>query len=91
MHSRRINLLIFLLPLFTFSQNNYDISLIPEDLKKDASAVVRHDDVEIEFIAQDKMLHRATFVVTVFNKSMDDYNSLSLGFLAKTKTFAFGY
>lgn len=80
MHSQRIHLFLFLLPLFTFSQNIYDISLIPEDLKKDASAVVRHDDLEIEFLAQDKMLQRVKFAVTVFNKSMDDYNSLSLGF-----------
>ncbi|MFD1314544.1 DUF3857 domain-containing protein [Namhaeicola litoreus] len=80
MQSKRIRLLFFLLPILTFSQNIYDISLIPEDLKKGASAVVRYDDLEVEFLAQDKMVTRVKFAITVFNKSMDDYNSLSLGF-----------
>ena len=56
--------LFFLLISYIFipvsAQSKYAVSLIPEDLKKNANAVVRDKYFKVEILAQDKMVYTNT-------------------------------
>lgn len=57
----------FFFGLFSFSQN-FPYSQIDAALLKDASAVVRHDEFNVELLNHEKMVVRARRVVTVLNE-----------------------
>ena len=67
-----VPLLLFLGFHFSFSQN-YSYHTIPEELLKNADAVVRLDDMSVEVIAQDQMRISSKRVVTVLNEQGDSY------------------
>ena len=64
-----ITLVLMLLSTFSYSQKLEYLSLsIPEELKKNADAVVRLDQMVVNILAQDNMLLQYKRVVTVLNK-----------------------
>jgi hypothetical protein len=56
------------LPVFLFSQNQYDISKIPEALKKEADAVIRLDETIFTIENIGHATERRKWVITVFNE-----------------------
>ncbi len=56
----------------SFSQN-YSYSSIPENLLKDADAVMRVDEIDIQIEALDKMTYTTRQVITVLNESGDGH------------------
>jgi len=76
--------LFFLLISYIFipvsAQSKYAVSLIPEDLKKNANAVVRDKYFKVEILAQDKMVYTNTEVITILNKNAENQQFLNLYF-----------
>lgn len=75
--------IIFLLLIgiqFTYSQEKYKSSLIPEELKENANAVIREHHVSIEVNALDSMVITQRRVVTVLNKLGDQYVDMYEGY-----------
>ncbi len=63
------SIVLLLLSTNSFSQDfKYQSLLIPENLTKNADAVVRLDEIEVEVLAQDNMILRSKRVITVLNK-----------------------
>lgn len=62
------------------AQSKYSVSLIPEDLKKDANAVVRDKYFKVEILAQDKMVYTNTEVITILNKNAENQQFIHLNF-----------
>lgn len=62
------------------AQSKYAVSLIPEDLKKDANAVVRDKYFKVEIIAQDKMVYTNAEVITILNKKAENQEFIHLNF-----------
>ena len=60
----------FFIGLFSFSQN-FPYSQIDESLLKNANAVVRYDEFNIDLLSHDKMVVLARRVVTVLNEEGD--------------------
>jgi hypothetical protein len=56
-----------------FSQENYEVSSIPNELKENANAVVRNNSTLIEILALDNMIITKRRVVTVLNKFGDSH------------------
>jgi hypothetical protein len=54
--------------LFSYAQNFLALS-IPEELRKDAYAVVRKDDVEVNILAPNKIVRKKETIITVVDKS----------------------
>ena len=73
---------LFLFFVFYYSLNipaqDFSIFTIPEELSKNANAVVHYNDYHIELVRQDKMLIRHKASVTIFNKKADDLAKLTL-------------
>ncbi|WP_420602646.1 DUF3857 domain-containing protein [Flagellimonas sp.] len=64
---------------FSFSQN-YSYSTIPEELLKNANAIARLDEMNIQIEAIDKMTYNVRQVVTVLNKEGDRYARTSASY-----------
>lgn len=64
-------LLCSLLPCFTVAQGqiNFQALLIPEDLKDNADAIVRLDQMEVEIRSLQDMVLRSKRIVTVLNRN----------------------
>jgi hypothetical protein len=56
-----------------FSQEKYEVSSIPNELKENANAVVRNNSTLIEILALDNMIITKRRVVTVLNKFGDSH------------------
>jgi len=64
-----LGIFIMLLSFFSYAQDNSLVALaITEELKENANAVVRKNDITIELLSYNKMLVKQHRVVTVFNK-----------------------
>lgn len=71
--------IVFILLSFTsFSQNYLSSLTLKKELTKDANAVVRLNDVEINILSHDKMNIKKHRVVTVLNKKGEPYIGASL-------------
>lgn len=70
----------FLLITILFSQlffsQNYSVSAIPEELKKNAYAVVRDDNTVININSIDEMVINVNKAVTILNKSGEGFSSV---------------
>jgi len=71
-----MRLLIFLAPFFLFflgtaQKPNYQALFLEEDLKENANAIVRLDEMKIRLEARNKMVYTVKRVVTVLNKLGD--------------------
>jgi hypothetical protein len=68
-----INLIfVLILPQITYSQD-FNVNSISEDLKKDAYAVVRHENTKVEFLSFDKVNYQYDYAVTVLDESGLDF------------------
>lgn len=64
------SIIFILFTLFSYSQENNIIALlIPQELKENANAVVRQNNIEIDIVAFNKMIVKKHRIVTVFNKA----------------------
>ncbi|WP_303318371.1 DUF3857 domain-containing protein [Flavivirga abyssicola] len=69
-----MSILILLITLSVTSQENlYQSLILPENLIKNANAVLRKDDTQIEISSVKKLIHKYRRVVTILNKKGDDY------------------
>jgi len=72
----RIHLFYFLVltSLFLYPQTgNYQVDIIPEELKKNANAVVRLDEMKINLSSTNKMSYVVKQIVTVLNKEGNSF------------------
>ena len=69
----RIFQMLFLIAFPLLQAQNYAISEIPENLKKDAYAVVRNENISISIESVNKIVYTKEWIVTVFEKSGDEY------------------
>ena len=78
--------LLFLFPLLcSFIVNAQDESLllaltIPTELRENANAVVRNDDINITIAAYNKMVYTNKRVVTILNSSADNKHGAVMGY-----------
>lgn len=86
MVSKKILLLLSFTTTSIFSQSIfYPVSNIPDSLKTNANAVIRLDKQDVAIMAQDKMVKKTNFVVTVFNSDgYDNFNFIE-GYDPNTK------
>lgn len=56
----------------------YPVSAIPEELKKDANAVVREEDITYVIVSQSKVTYTVHRAVTILNSKGNDFADLSL-------------
>ncbi len=86
MLSKKFLLLLFFTTTSIFSQSIfYPVSNIPDSLKTNANAVIRLDKQDVAIMAQDKMVKKTNFVVTVFNSDgYDNFNFIE-GYDPNTK------
>ncbi|MEO9485804.1 MAG: DUF3857 domain-containing protein [Ekhidna sp.] len=70
---------LFIIPLllisFSVKSQDYSISKIPEELTKNADAVVRFSEGEFEILSIDKAKYRTRAVITILNKD-GNHNAL---------------
>lgn len=65
--------------LFSYSQDyNFDISEIPENLKKDANSVIRFEDFSLEILSQRQMTYSVDAAITIYNKLADDFANITI-------------
>lgn len=76
--------LTFLISSFSFAQN-YAVDQIPDDLIKDAYAVVRKNEEKIELLKVDELKYTEDVVVTVLSKAGDNYVGAQANYDANTK------
>ncbi|WP_291866038.1 DUF3857 domain-containing protein [Maribacter sp.] len=79
-------LVLFLCSTFSFSQDfQYSSLLINKELKDNANAVVRLDEMVVDILAQDNMIIKSKRVVTVFNKKGGKHVNAYAGYSNSTK------
>lgn len=76
-------LFLFLGVNFLFAQ--YPIANIPNSIKKDAKAVVRLDDTQVNLKAYNKMEVTRTLIVTILNKEGNSYGFMPMQYDKNTK------
>ena len=76
--------LTFLISSFSFAQN-YAVDQIPDDLIKDAYAVVRKNEEKIELLKVDELKYTEDVVVTVLSKAGNNYVGAQANYDANTK------
>ena len=64
-------LIIFLLVSKIIYSQNYPVYTIPDSLKKNADAVIREYNVEIDIKSESKFIVKTKFVVTILNKNAE--------------------
>ncbi|WP_437921656.1 DUF3857 domain-containing protein [Sphingobacterium sp. LRF_L2] len=67
--------LLFLVSLAVFgrAQSNYNVQLIPKELKSRAAATVRNEFVTIEMRSVDEVVQKVKTAITVYNQNGDHY------------------
>jgi len=63
----------------TFSQN-YDVGLIPKELKSYAKAIVRLDERKITINSSNDMIYSVKRAYTILNKSGEDFTEAAVGY-----------
>lgn len=72
-------LFIFFSTLLSFSQEqNYNVSKIPEELKKNANSIVRFENYSIEIKSQREMVINHEIAITIFNKLADNFANITV-------------
>ena len=68
---RTLALILFVIPLLTFSQNKEDFSALTVDpaLSKGADSVLRYEDITLDFSDEGKLKTTIDRIVTVYNKT----------------------
>jgi cell fate (sporulation/competence/biofilm development) regulator YmcA (YheA/YmcA/DUF963 family) len=68
-------ILVFALQFYYFSSiaQSYAVFLIPDSLKKEANAVKRYENIEVELSANGKLTVKRHYVITILNKAADKY------------------
>lgn len=82
MSNKLFILLLFLLPIFSNAQEQeLLIALtIPSELRENANAVVRFDDINISISAYNKMVYTNKRIVTILNSSADNKHGAVMGY-----------
>ncbi|UKT65340.1 DUF3857 domain-containing protein [Pedobacter mucosus] len=68
----KASLILFSLILFTltsFAQDNYDIDLIPSNLKSRANSCIRNEETTIDMRSPDNVMYNVKKAITVFNEN----------------------
>ncbi|WP_298506108.1 DUF3857 domain-containing protein [uncultured Maribacter sp.] len=79
-------LALFFCSVYSFSQDfQYSSLLIKEELKDNADAVVRFDEMVVDILAQDNMLLKSKRVVTVLNKNGNKHVNAYAGYSNSSK------
>lgn len=68
---------------------NYPISLIPDELKQNVSAVVREDHATFQIISRSQAVHKAKYVITILNSGGKKYAVQVLGYDKLTRITSF--
>ena len=78
------NLLVLFVLLFSspfFAQDdNFNVLLIPENLKEDANSIVRLENISIDMKSQNEMIVVTERAVTIYNKLADDIANIRLDY-----------
>ncbi|SNR74182.1 DUF3857 domain-containing protein [Lutibacter flavus] len=65
--------------LFIYSQeNNFSVTEIPEELKKNANSVIRVENVSIDIKSQREMIINYETAITIFNKLADNFANITV-------------
>jgi Domain of Unknown Function with PDB structure (DUF3857)/Domain of Unknown Function with PDB structure (DUF3858) len=76
-----VSTFLLLTTLTVFSQNElYSALTIPKELKENANAVVRYDDIDIIIKASNKMVFNNKRIVTILNSSGNSKLGTSIGY-----------
>lgn len=78
-------LLFTLLLNFAVYSQNYDVQLIPEDLKKDANVVIREQSTQYIINSISDMEIKHLGAITIMNKEGDDYNKIYIPYDKSSK------
>ena len=73
-------IIIILFPNFLFSQNKFDVSTIPDELKENAYAVVRYYKLNFEIINTNKIIIEERYAITILNSRGDIFSDLIVFF-----------
>lgn len=63
-----------------FSQDNYDVELIPATLRSRANASIRNEETIVDMRAADNVMYTVKKAITVFNKNGDENARLVIGY-----------
>ncbi|RZK52425.1 MAG: hypothetical protein EOO87_15265, partial [Pedobacter sp.] len=77
---KRIILALLLLSntAFCFAQNNYDVDLVPANLRPRANAIIRNQETIVDMKAVDNVMYSVKQAITVFNKNGENSARLVL-------------
>jgi Domain of Unknown Function with PDB structure (DUF3857)/Domain of Unknown Function with PDB structure (DUF3858) len=76
-----VSVFLLLTTLTVFSQDDlYSALTIPKELKENANAVVRYDDIDITIKAYNKMVFNNKRIVTILNSSGDSKLGTTIGY-----------
>ncbi|UMB60128.1 DUF3857 domain-containing protein [Lutibacter sp. A80] len=65
--------------LFSFSQDlNFNISKIPDSLKKDANSVIRFENFSLDIQSQRQMIYSVDAAITIYNKLADEFADITI-------------
>ncbi len=78
--SRVLWLVIFCVIGQVYSQTNYNVSTIPEYLKRNANSVVRSDKINIKIPKQNKLIYSRHRAITVLNKGGNKHVDAFVGY-----------
>lgn len=67
-----ITFFLFFVTLTGFAQDNYDVDLIPSNLRNRANACIRNEETTIDMRAPDNVMLNVKKAITVFNQNGDD-------------------
>jgi transglutaminase-like putative cysteine protease len=75
-----LTLLFVLYSLYSLSQNNYDASKIPDNLKQDAVAVVRNEERFFEVKNLGTAQYNYKIALTILSKAGDEHSKMVMGY-----------
>lgn len=71
--------LLLFITLFSYSQDyNFNVSEIPEALKKDANSVIRFENLSVEIQSQRQMTYNMDMAITIYNDLADDFADIKI-------------
>jgi Domain of Unknown Function with PDB structure (DUF3857) len=73
-------IMIFCIMSQTYGQKNYNVSNIPEDLKRNANSIIRSDKTIINIPKQNKIIYTRHKAITVLNKAGDKHVDAFVGY-----------
>lgn len=71
-------LFLFLVSITGFAQDNYDVDLIPANLRNRANACIRNEETTIDMRSPDNVMLNVKKAITVFNQNGEDEARLVL-------------